>query len=76
MAKDKKKKNAKKDAVERFMDKWKLAKAKSENLKVLPSRPYPGRSPVKELMRTGKCSPGKVLKGNKCVPRPRRKIEP
>ena len=66
MAKDKKK-----DAVERFMDKWKRGKAKSENLKVIPAKPK-----AKKIMRTGKCSPGKVLKGNKCVPRPRKKIEP
>lgn len=59
MAKDKKK-----DAVERFMDRRKLAKAKSENLKVIPKK-----QKAKKIKRTGKCSPGKVLRGNKCVPR-------
>ena len=59
MAKDKKK-----DAVERFMDRRKLAKAKSENLKVIPTKPK-----AKKIKRTGKCSPGKVLKGGKCVPK-------
>ena len=59
MAKDKKN-----DAVERFMDRRKLAKAKSENLKVIPTK-----QKAKKIKRTGKCSPGKVLRGNKCVPR-------
>jgi|TARA_Y100000034_G_C6747931_1_gene332281 hypothetical protein len=65
MAKDKKK-----DAVERFMDKWKRGKAKSENLKVISAKPKP-----KKIMRTGKCSPGKMLINGKCVNKDKYVIE-
>ena len=53
--------------------KWKedvrKERVKRETISVKPQKSKKKRMPV-----AGKCSPGKVLKGNKCVPR--RKIEP